>query len=67
MSTVIGYDITPNSGSSLRKMLRLNLNDFMTKLDDISHAATREHALELALGQMKTEWSAVDFMTIKYR
>ena len=32
MSNIIGFDITPNSGSSLRKMLCLGLEKFMNDL-----------------------------------
>jgi dynein heavy chain len=67
MSDVIGFDITPNSGSSLRKVLRLELNEFMVKLEAISLAATREHALELTLEDMKHEWAQVNFKTLPYR
>ena len=67
MSDVIGFDITPNSGSSLRKVLRLELNEFMVKLEAISIAATREHALELTLEDMKHEWAQVNFKTLPYR
>ena len=67
MSDVIGFDITPNSGSSLRKVLRLELNEFMVKLEAISLAATREHALELTLEEMKHEWAQVNFKTLPYR
>ena len=67
MGDVIGFDITPNSGSSLRKVLRLDLGDFMPKLEAISIAATREHALELTLQDMKNEWKQVNFKTLPYR
>ena len=39
MSDVIGFDITPNSGSALRKVLRLNLGQFMDRLEAISVSA----------------------------
>jgi dynein heavy chain len=67
MSHVIGFDITPNSGSSLRKVLRLNLNRFMDRLEAISIAATREHTLELTLKNMKLEWEIVEFKMARYR
>ena len=67
MGEVIGFDITPNSGSSLRKVLRLDLGDYMPKLEAISIAATREHALELTLLGMKDEWTQVNFKTLPYR
>lgn len=67
MSDVIGFDITPNSGSSLRKVLRLNLGQFMERLEAISMSATREHALEVALKAMREEWTQVNFTTTHYR
>ena len=67
MGVVIGYDITPNSGSSLRKVLKLELGEFMPRLEAISIAATREHALELMLQDMKNEWQQVNFRTLSYR
>lgn len=67
MGEVIGFDITPNSGSSLRKMLKLELTSYMGRLEAISVAATREHALELMLKEMKAEWADVHFVTVPYR
>ena len=39
----------------------------MSKLEAISIAATREHALELTLQDMKNEWKMVNFKTLPYR
>ncbi len=41
MSDIVGYDITPDSGSTLRKMLKLNLTPFMDQFETISAAATK--------------------------
>ena len=67
MNLVIGFDITPNSGSSLRKVLRLNLGQFMDRLEAISMSATREHALEVALKEMREEWKQVNFVITTHR
>ncbi len=67
MSDVIGFDITPNSGSSLRKVLKLNLTRYMDKLEAISVAATREHALEMTLTDMKLKWTGIKFRLSKQR
>ena len=67
MSTIIGYDITPNSGSSLRKVLRLALDQFMDRLEEVSTAATKEHALELELHEMMSKWDDICFETTNYR
>ena len=67
MSDVIGFDITPNSGSSLRKVLRLELDQFMDRLEEVSTAATKEHALELELHEMMAKWDNICFETTNYR
>lgn len=68
MSAIIGFDITPNSGSSLRKVLRWSLEPYLERLEAVSIAATREHSLELSLHEMKEEWRSIDFVTsdVKY-
>ena len=68
MSGIIGFDITPNSGSSLRKVLRWSLEPYLERLEAVSIAATREHSLELSLHDMKEEWRSIDFVTsdLKY-
>ena len=67
MSEVIGFDITPTSGSSLRKVLKMSLGQYMDRLDAISIAATREHSLELTLKEMKEEWENVNFVMANFR
>ena len=67
MSEIIGYDITPNSGSSLRKVLRLSLEAFMDRLEEVSISATKEHALEQSLNEMIEQWSDISFETTNYR
>ena len=67
MSEIIGYDITPNSGSSLRKVLRLSLDEFMDRLEEVSVSATKEHALEQSLNEMIEQWSEISFETTNYR
>ncbi len=41
MSDIVGYEITPDSGTTLRKMLKLNLIPFMEQFENISAAATK--------------------------
>ena len=67
MSDIIGFDITPNSGSSLRKILKLNLDEYMIRLEEVSVAATKEHALETDLKEMKSQWNNISFETVNYR
>lgn len=41
MTDIIGFDITPNTGSTLRKMLKLNIAPVMTQFEGISVAASK--------------------------
>lgn len=41
MSGIAGFDLTPNSGSTLRKVLKLNLEPYMEEFEGISAAATK--------------------------
>ena len=67
MSALMGEDITPNSGSSLRKILKLNLSPHMEALDAISTAATKEHAIQITMTRMKEEWIGMSFQLTRYR
>ena len=41
MSDIIGFDITPDSGSTLRKVLKFNLKPFMDEFEGISAGASK--------------------------
>ena len=41
MSEIAGFDLTPDHGSTLRKMLKLNLEPFMDQFETISAAASK--------------------------
>ena len=41
MSDIAGFDLTPDSGTTLRKMLKLNLEPYMEQFEGISAAATK--------------------------
>ena len=45
MSATAGFDLTPDSGSTLRKVLKLNLQPFMEEFEGISAAATKVNIL----------------------
>jgi dynein heavy chain len=67
MSDIAGFDMTPDSGTTLRKMLKLNLEPYMEQFEGISAAATKEHSLEKAMTKMNEEWEDVCFNTTAYR
>lgn len=67
MSDIAGFDLTPDSGSTLRKMLKLNLDPYMDEFEGISAAASKEFSLEKAMLKMMEEWEDVCFNTLAYR
>ncbi|XP_022244308.1 dynein heavy chain 7, axonemal-like [Limulus polyphemus] len=67
MSTVLGQNITPDSGTTLQRMLKLNLKDYMEKFEVISTAASKEYFLEKAVSRMMGEWDSIYFNTTIYR
>ncbi|XP_019624138.1 PREDICTED: dynein heavy chain 12, axonemal-like isoform X1 [Branchiostoma belcheri] len=67
MSEIAGFDLTPDSGTTLRKMLKKNLGPFMEQFDQISGAASKEFSLEKALARMVEDWDEVAFNCIAYR
>ena len=46
MSEAVGFDITPDSSSSLRKILKYNLESHLEDLDSISAAASKVRQLQ---------------------
>lgn len=67
MSAIAGFDLTPDSGTTLFKVLNMQLAKFMEEFEQISAAASKEHSLEKALQKMKDEWESIHFNTTVYR
>lgn len=44
MSEIVGYDLTPDSSTTLRKVLQLNLSPYLEEFESISAAATKVRA-----------------------
>jgi len=41
MSEIVGFDIAPDAGTTLRKMLKLNLFPYLKPFEEISVGATK--------------------------
>ena len=67
MCAIIGFNITPDSGTSLRKMLKHNLEPYLEEFEAISGAASKEHSLEKAMQRMEDDWDPIIFNTTHYR
>ena len=67
MSEIAGFNITPDTGTTLRKVLKLDIAEFMDQFEAISGAATKEHSLEKAMIKMKADWEPMFFNLSPYR
>ncbi|KAG9269584.1 dynein heavy chain 12, axonemal [Astyanax mexicanus] len=61
MSEIVNHDLTPNSGTTLRKVLKQNLSAYMEHFETISAAASKEFSLEKAMQNMVETWDIISF------
>uniref|UniRef100_A0A3Q3B332 Dynein axonemal heavy chain 12 n=1 Tax=Kryptolebias marmoratus TaxID=37003 RepID=A0A3Q3B332_KRYMA len=67
MSEIVGYDLTPDSRTTLRKVLKQNLAPFLNDFESISAAASKEFSLEKAMQTMVHIWDGISFHHQPYR
>ncbi|NXF75625.1 DYH7 protein, partial [Sclerurus mexicanus] len=67
MSNIVGYDLTPDAGTTLRKVLKQNLGPYLEQFAAISVGASKEFSLEKAMHTMMEVWDSVSFNTKVYR
>ncbi|XP_030749856.1 dynein heavy chain 12, axonemal-like [Sitophilus oryzae] len=67
MSEIAGFNITPNAGTTLRKMMQIDLKDKLYEYEIISTGATKEQELLDNLNNLKADWNNVKFVTSKYK
>ncbi|XP_010215324.1 PREDICTED: dynein heavy chain 12, axonemal [Tinamus guttatus] len=67
MSDIVGYDLTPDSGTTLRKVLKQNLTPYLEQFEVISVGASKEFSLEKAMYAMMETWASISFNTSVYR
>ncbi|XP_077977539.1 dynein axonemal heavy chain 12-like [Glandiceps talaboti] len=67
MSGIAGFDMTPDTGTTLRKVLKKNLDPYMEEFETISAGASKEYSLEKALQKMVDEWEEIVFSLVDYR
>ncbi|XP_041655296.1 dynein heavy chain 12, axonemal [Cheilinus undulatus] len=67
MSEIVGYDLTPDSGTTLRKVLKQNLAPYLEEFESISAAASKEFSLEKAMQTMVHIWDGISFHHQPYR
>ncbi|KAF3429654.1 hypothetical protein E2986_08409 [Frieseomelitta varia] len=67
ISRVVNVYITVTPTSSLADMIELGLLLHIAKLEEISSAAVKEHALQQSLQKMKEDWADIEFQFVLYR
>lgn len=67
MSEVAGFDITPDAGTTLHKMLNYGILDKMDSFEIISAGANKELELQNNLAAMMKEWETILFPTGPYK
>ncbi|KAL6447918.1 hypothetical protein ACFW04_000175 [Cataglyphis niger] len=61
MSAICNFDLTPNAGTTLKKMIDMNLMDNIDKYEAISLGAYKELRLQQELAKMIEEWEPISF------
>ena len=67
LCVLTGLSITPDSGISLRKMLKFNLEPYLEDMEAVSAGASKEFSLEKAMQKMEDDWDPIVFNTVVYR
>ena len=67
MCAIAGFKVTPDSGTSLRKMLKYDLEPHLEAFEAVSVAASKEFSLEKAMQRMEDDWDPILFLTTAYR
>ncbi|KAJ3359844.1 Dynein heavy chain 7, axonemal [Allomyces javanicus] len=67
MSTAAGVNMKPDATTSLRKILKMGLDEFYPRFQEISESASKEYSLEKAIQKMVKEWEPLFFNCIAYR
>ncbi|XP_029912440.1 dynein heavy chain 12, axonemal [Myripristis murdjan] len=67
MSEIVEYDLTPDYGTTLRKVLKQNLSPYLEQFESISAAASKEFSLEKAMQTMVDVWDGISFHHQPYR
>ncbi|XP_039299158.1 dynein heavy chain 12, axonemal-like [Nilaparvata lugens] len=63
MSELAQLDLTPDAGTTLQKLVNLNLESLFDQFEIISIGATKELQLQINLKKMYSEWTSITFVT----
>jgi len=60
VSDIIQFELRPDAHTPLNRVLEMSVEQHLDALSEVSEAASKEHAIEKAVAQMKGEWSGVE-------
>ncbi|KAI8910835.1 dynein heavy chain and region D6 of dynein motor-domain-containing protein, partial [Gorgonomyces haynaldii] len=67
MSDIAGFEIRPDASTSLRKMIKMELDPFIEQFQEVSDSAGKEYTLEKNMIKMAQEWEPLEFLLLPYR
>lgn len=63
----LGFDLTPDAGSSLRKITKYEIDHLLSSFEIISIGANKELKLQMDLANMLTQWEIMEFPITVYK
>ncbi|BFI29560.1 dynein axonemal heavy chain [Marchantia polymorpha subsp. ruderalis] len=67
ISEVVGFEVHNDDGTNFRQLLRLQIDEHIVKLEEISEYASKEFALERSLDTMESDWKPLKFEYSLYK
>lgn len=67
ISEIVGFTIKVDENLTLKKILDMNLDEFIDQFEGISEAATKENTLEKTMLKMEKDWVDLSFTINPYR
>ncbi|KAJ3222973.1 Dynein heavy chain 7, axonemal [Clydaea vesicula] len=67
LSAIAGIEIKPDASTSMRKMLKLNLEQFLPEFEITGDSASKEYTIEKNMIKMEAEWAPLEFNCLPYR
>lgn len=66
-SVKLGFDLTPDAGTSLRKITKYGIEHLLPSFEIISIGANKELKLQMDLADMLNEWETTEFPITLYK
>lgn len=63
----LGFDLTPDAGTSLRKITKYGIDHLLTSFEIISIGANKELKLQMDLADMLKQWETIEFPITLYK